>query len=208
MTARSKVLDRRRAALGIRSHSGWAAYCVLAGDAKSPDIVARGRMLLCDSAIEGSKQPFHHAEPMAFAAAAKFIARCSASTAGLAAASIAALCKTSDIGACCVLTASGRPLPELKRILASHSTIHAAEGEFYRDAVAAACAHRAIPVTRLRERDMEAELEALPIPAAAAKARLAEFGKQLGPPWTQDEKLSAAGAWLMLACLPVRRSGR
>jgi hypothetical protein len=38
----------------------------------------------------------------------------------------------------------------------------------------------------------------------AAKERIAAFGKQAGPPWTQDEKLAALGAWLMLAVLPSR----
>ncbi len=206
MTAPSKVPERTAAALGVRAHSGWAAYCVLAGNPKKPDILARGRMQLRDPAIEGSKQPFHHAEPMPFAQAQKFIARCSASSARLAANAVAAV--GHPVTACCVLTASGRPLPDLKGILASHSAIHAAEGEFYRDAVAAACAAAGIAVRRIRERDMEAELHNLPVPAAAAKVQLAEFGKKLGSPWTADEKLSALGAWLTLAALPSRRLAR
>lgn len=205
MTGRSKVPD---AALGVRSHSGWAAYVLLAGNPRAPDIVARGRMQLCDPSIQGSKQPFHEAEPMAFPLAEKFIARCTASTAKLADKALSEIAGQARVTACCVLTASGRPLPDLKGILASHSTIHAAEGEFYRDAVAHACERVEIPVRRVRERDMEAETHNLPIPPAVAKARLVEFGKQLGAPWTADEKLSALGAWLMLASLPSRRSGR
>jgi hypothetical protein len=205
MIGRSRVPDRPAAALGVRAHSGWAAYVVLSGNPESPDIVARGRMALCDPAIAGSKQPFHEAEPMPFAAAEKFIARCTASSAGLAANAVGESADRFSPKACCVLTASGKPLPDLKGILASHSYIHAAEGEFYRGAVAAACRGRAIPVRRVRERDMAAELQTLPLASAAAKARLTEFGKQLGAPWTQDEKLAALGAWLMLAALPSRR---
>jgi hypothetical protein len=205
MTGRSKVPD---AALGVRSHSGWAVYCVLAGDPGAPDILARGRMQLCDPAIEGSKQPFHHAEPMALPRAEKFIGLCTTSSARLADRALAQVGQRARITACCVLTASGRPLPDLKGILASHSIIHAAEGEFYRDAIAHACERANIPVRRVRERDMEAETHNLPTPPADAKARLAEFGKQLGAPWTADEKLSALGAWLMLASLPSRRSRR
>ena len=207
MTGRSKAPEKT-AALGVRAHSGWAAYVVLAGNPKSPDILARGRMELCDPAITGSKQPYHEAEPMAFAAAGKFIARCAASSAALAEASIAAIRKQAPIRSCCVLTASGRPLPDLRGILASHAAIHAAEGEFYRDAVAAACTGIGIAVRRVRERDIEAELQNLPVSTAAARARLAEFGKSLGVPWTQDEKLSALGAWLTLAALPSRRDAR
>lgn len=165
-------------------------------------------MQLCDPAIEGSKQPFHHAEPMAFARAETFIARCTGSTARLADKALEAVAAHARIRTCCVLTASARPLPDLRGILASHSTIHAAEGEFYRDAVAAACERAGIHVHRVRERDIEAETQNLPVPPADAKARLAEFGKRLGAPWTADEKLSALGAWLMLASLPSRRLGR
>jgi hypothetical protein len=204
MTARSKVPDKS-AALGVRSHSGWAAYVVLAGDPKRPDIVARGQMQLCDSSVRGSKQPFHEAEPMSFALAQKFIARCAASTMALADDSVSEIRKQANVSACCVLTASGTPLPDLKHILASHALIHTAEGEFYRDAVEQACVKRRIAVRRVRERDMETELLKLPISAAAAKERIAEIGRQLGPPWTQDEKLSAFGAWLMLASRPSRQ---
>jgi hypothetical protein len=203
-----RTRDDVTAALGVRSHSGWAAYVLLSGNPKQPGILARGRMQLCDPSIEGSKQPFHQAEPMAFPQAEKFIARCTESSAKLADKSLAEIAATAQVTACCVLTASGRPLPGLQGILASHSAIHAAEGEFYPDAIAAACERAKIPVRRVRERDMEAETHNLPVAAADARARLAEFGKQLGAPWTADEKLSALGAWLMLASLPSRRSGR
>jgi hypothetical protein len=205
MTGRSKVPD---AALGVRSHSGWAAYVLLSGNPKKPDILARGRMQLCDPSIAGSKQPFHEAEPMAFPQAEKFIARCTTSTAKLADKALAEIREEARVTSCCVLTASGRPLPDLKGILGSHAAIHAAEGEFYRDAVVHACERAKIPVRRVRERDLEAETHNLPVPPGDAKERLAEFGKQLGAPWTADEKLSALGAWLMLASLPSKRSGR
>ena len=206
MTARSRVPDG--AALGVYAHSGWAAYVVLAGSAREPAIVSRGRIQLCDPGIKGSRQPYHEAEPMPFPAAEKFIARCAAVTAKLAGEAIAAIHAGTPLTGCCVLTASERPLPDLRGILASHSTIHAAEGEFYRDAVAAACAERGIAVRRVRRRAMDAEMEALPVPVGDAKGRIVAFGKQVGAPWTQDEKLSAAGAWLMLASGPSRRSRR
>lgn len=200
MTGRSKRPEA--AALGVRSHSGWAAYVVLAGDPKKPKIIARERMTLCDPGIKGSKQPFHEAEPMPFAEAKKFIARCTSSSLELAKSAIDDVQRQTPVRACCILTASGRPLPGLEDILASHALIHSAEGEFYRDVVDQACSRRKITVRRVRERDMETELQKLPISVAAAKARMAEFGKILGPPWTQDEKLAAFGAWLMLALLP------
>ncbi|HEV2650866.1 MAG TPA: hypothetical protein VGU69_06395, partial [Rhizomicrobium sp.] len=77
--------------MGVSTHSGWAAFVVLAGSPSAPDIIERGRMMLCDASIAGSKQPFHHAEPMKFADAEKFIALCKASTARLAGKAVAAL---------------------------------------------------------------------------------------------------------------------
>ena len=205
MIGPTKRPERDRAALGVRSHSGWAAYVVLVGDAKNPELVERGHLELCDPSIHGSKQPFHWAEPMPARAAEKFIARCTQSTAALAEAAVAQLVERYPISACCVLAASGKPLPDLKSILASHALIHAAEGDFYRDAVAAACERRSVAVRRVRERDIESELQALPLTAEQARARIAEMGKKLGPPWTQDEKFAASGAWLTLASLPSRR---
>ena len=98
MTGRSKVPD---AALGVRSHSGWAAYVLLSGNPKQPDIMARGRMQLCDPGIPGSKQPFHEAEPMAFSQAEKFIARCTASSANLADKALAEIAPQARVTACC-----------------------------------------------------------------------------------------------------------
>ena len=156
-------------------------------EGKAPDIVARGRMELCD----GHKQPFHEAETMPFARAEKFVAECRATAARLA---DEALKSIGPISGCCVLTASGKPLPGLVGILASHALIHSAEGEFYRDAIAEACARAKIAVSRVRERDILLEAKHL----AGWHERLVEFGKAVGPPWTQDEKLSALGAWLVL----------
>jgi hypothetical protein len=208
MTGRSKAPDGGgRAALGVRSHSGWAAYVVLGGSIDAPQILCRGRMELCDSSIKGSKQPFHEAEPLPFEEGSRFIARCGNATAVLADAAIAQIqSDVSQLSGCCVLTASGRALPELRAILASHALIHAAEGEFYRDAVVAACARSNIPTERMRERDIDAATERLPGSDVLRRQRLDAFGKQVGAPWRQDEKLSALAAWLALASRPSRKN--
>jgi hypothetical protein len=202
MTGRSKV---RRAALGFRAHSGWACAILIAGTKANPDVVERRRIVLCDSAIAGSKQPFHQAEPMRFADAQTYIARCTRSTDALTRAALGQLRAFAERGetqivGCGLTTASGRPLPDLKAILASHSLIHAAEGEFYRDAVARACAAAGIPVARVKEREVADWTAArLNLTDAGLRERLAAFGKALGPPWTADEKLATMAAWLALA---------
>jgi|HubBroStandDraft_3_1064219.scaffolds.fasta_scaffold53845_2 hypothetical protein len=204
MTGRTKDPKALRAALGVRCHSGWAAYVILRGSTTKPEIVARGRLELCDASIEGSKQPFHHAEPMAFAAAERFIARCRASSSALASRALQSLEREhGSLCGCCVLTASGRKLPQLAEILASHAMIHAAEGEFFRDAAADAAERSKIPVIRIRERELDDVSGRLPGTAVERRIRLEAFGKQVGTPWRQDEKFAAIGAWLALAAKPA-----
>jgi hypothetical protein len=202
MTGTSKG---RKAAIGFRAHSGWACAILLAGTRTEPDILVRRRLVLCDSAIEGSKQPFHEAEPMPFSRAAAFIDGCTKSSDALALAELKTLrdvakANNAEIVGCGLTTASGRPLPDLKSILASHSLIHAAEGEFYRDALARACGAAKISVSRVKEREVADWTAArLNLTDPALRERLAFYGKALGPPWTADEKLATMAAWLALA---------
>jgi hypothetical protein len=204
-----KARDSGRIALGVRSHSGWAAYVLLGGRASSPILLARGRIELCDPSIAGAKQPFHTAEPMPFPSGERFISQCERATAVLAQKAFLGFARQRGaISACCVLTASGRPLPDLKAILASHALIHAAEGEFYRNAIALAAEKVGIAVERLRERDVVAASERLPGTQDDRKARLEEFGRQVGPPWRQDEKLSALAGWMALAARPAAAGTR
>jgi hypothetical protein len=99
-----------------------------------------------------------------------------------------------------LLLASGRALPGLEQILASHALIHTADGELFRDSLRAACARCHLPVEGIREKELfETASQAFSIQVVALKRRVAAFGKALGPPWSQDEKFAALGAWLSLA---------
>src|SRR5205085_934554 len=104
-----------------------------------------------------------------------------------------ALLKLSDyqvLGAC-VLLASGRALPGLAGILASHALIHTAEGEFYRDALREACKSCGLHETGVQERKLTGEAaRALGRSGEDLQSKVAGFGKVLGPPWRQDEKMS------------------
>ncbi|HEY1709695.1 MAG TPA: hypothetical protein VGG10_15610 [Rhizomicrobium sp.] len=195
----------RRAAIGFRAHSGWACAILLAGSKTAPDILDRRRVALYDPAIAGSKQPFHHAEPMPFARGEAFIARCTRSSDALASVALRELRTVAEkngveIATCGITTASGRPLPDLRSILASHTLIHAAEGEFNRDRLANACESAKVAVARVKERDVADWLAArLNLTDTALKTQLSVWGKALGPPWTADEKLATMAAWLALA---------
>jgi hypothetical protein len=104
------------------------------------------------------------------------------------------------VAGCAILTSSGRPLPALAATLASHAMIHTAEGEFFRNAFAKACGELGIAMTRERERDLlgcaTGEFGAGP---ATLKKRLETMGRDLGPPWAEDQKTAALAAWLLLS---------
>ena len=101
---------------------------------------------------------------------------------------------------CGLLLASGRQLPALANILASHPLIHTAEGELFRDALRMASRECGMALAEVKERELLARAAAdLGLPAAAIEQRLSAMGKVIGPPWRQDEKYAAMVAWLALA---------
>src|SRR5579864_4187600 len=129
-----------RAAIGFRAHSGWAALVAVAGPPDSPQVIDRRRIETCDPAIRGSKQPYHAAESLELPDARALLAKCARSTAELSQRALReAIDDLAGIGyrveACGLTLGSGRALPELKAVLASHTLLHTAEGEFYRDAL-------------------------------------------------------------------------
>jgi len=72
---------------------------------------------------------------------------------------------------------------DLDRILASHSLMHAAEGELYREALAEAAARCGLDVVRVTRADTD-----------RLRDRTTELGRGLGPPWGRDQKDAAAAA--------------
>jgi hypothetical protein len=193
------------AAVGFRVHSGWAAVVVLCGPPDEPFVADRRKIQLVLEFSYAYRQPYHTAEEMPRKDATKFIARVQSEAKRLARSSLRVLqmdlakshCK---IVRSALLLASGRALPELDQILASHALIHTADGELFRDSLRAACALCDMPVEGIREKELFATAsKELGIDAAALQRRLTALGKGLGPPWSQDEKFSALGARLTLA---------
>ena len=178
---------------------------LVAGNRKDISVIERRRVALCDPSMEGSKQPFHHAEPMPFDEAKTYIARCARATDLLADAALAALRTRAkeqgvSVAGACVITASDRALPDLAAILGSHALIHAAEGAFYRDALARAVERAALKTSRLKEREaLVWTASRLGTSESALRDKLVAIGKPLGPPWGADEKLATLAGWLILA---------
>jgi len=193
------------AALGFRVHSGWAAAVVLCGPADAPVVVDRRKIHLVKTFTYTFRQPYHTAEKMARQDATKFIREVQSEAKRLALSSLRSLQMDLAEGdfklvRSALLLSSGRALPALEQILASHALIHTADGELFRDSLRVACARCHLPVAGVREKELFATAsKTLGVQEAILKRRVAAFGKALGPPWSQDEKYAALGAWLSLS---------
>lgn len=177
------------------------------------EVIERRHIVVAKANVPGAKQPYHYAEHLGFKQAEEYIASCSAASAQVASDAVREILSQLNTGEYCVqgsaiLTASGRTLPSLDRILASHALIHTAEGEFFRNIVRRACEQAGLPVTCFRERELEeCTKKTFGRQANLVTQRIATFGKRLGAPWTQDEKLASLAAILVLAASePSRRS--
>jgi len=197
------------AALGFRMHSGWGVVVAVSREADSLAVVDRRRIVVMDPGVPGGNQPYHHAANLYSAKpsagkAEQHIAKCGALSVSMAQEAIQqVLAELSEseyrVASAAVLTAAGRSLPSLPEILASHPLIHTAEGEFFRKVVIQACEKLNIPVTRIRERDLEERAKLhLGKKAPEVSRKIAGAGTAIGPPWTADHKAAALAAFLTL----------
>ena len=177
----------------------------VAGPVGSPAILDRRILHLVKTFTYTFRQPYHTAQKMPLAEGAKFIMAARTEAQQLALVAIRGLQKELEqlgwkLSRSGLLLASGRPLPELEKILTSHALIHTADGVLFRDALRDACAKCDLPFVALKERDaFDAASKTLRLKPGALKRRIDAMGKPLGPPWSQDEKLSALAAWVSLA---------
>ena len=195
----------KNATLGFRVHSGWAVAVVVCGSSDSPIVINRQRIQLVKTCTYTFRQPYHTAEKMATNDAAKFVSTVRSEASRLALSSLRSLQKDLaeqdyKVVRCALLLASGRALPQLEHILASHALIHTADGELFRNALRAACTRVRWPLEAIREKELfEIATKTLGISSVTLKHHIAGFGESFGPPWTQDEKFAALAAWLSLS---------
>lgn len=193
------------AAIGVRMHSGWGVLVAVSNDSGRVKVIVRERIEVIDESAGGRRQPYHYAKNLALNAAEKYLADCAVESKRLAMESVRALAEDLrkrgyGLAKCSVLTASGRDLPPLAQILAAHPLIHTAEGEFFRNAICAACESMSIAVCKMREREVEtAAKNALGKAALSVMKQIASAGKTLGSPWTQEHKKAALAAWMALS---------
>ena len=192
------------AALGFAPHSGWAAMVAIGGTRADPQVLARSRVEMADARDPESRQPYHAVEDKGVEEAKRRLDRYLATAEGMAYDAIQALIKelggrgyrVATVG---ILESSGRKGGSLASILASHALIHTADGDHFRNAIAAAAERYHLRVSRVRARDREDQAR---IRLSRSPARLQEtvkqLGRQVGPPWGADQKMAALLAWLLL----------
>ena len=201
----------KSAAFGVRPHSGWAAVVAVTGSVRAPEILDRRRIALVEPAASaptvpgrGPEQPYHVAKELTLAEAEAYLARSAKIASRLARAALeeaagALRGRGFQIAGCGILLASGRPLPALEQILAAHPMIHAAEGEFFRNAIREACREMGIAVTGVRERELlDVAAKKLGFTAGRIKRQMESLRHSAGSPWTADQKNAALAGFLAL----------
>ena len=194
----------KTAALGFRVHSGWTALIAIALEKNQPIVLVRQRPHLVATFSYTFRQPYHTAEKMTLDEAELFLDQQRKESRRLALEAIrSAQSEVTqqgfEITRAALLLASGRPLPELPKILASHSIIHTADGEFFREALFHACTRANLLMTKIKDRELLATAsKSLRRNPATLTRFINNLGKPLGSPWTQDEKFATLAAWLAL----------
>ncbi|MGA3054625.1 MAG: hypothetical protein ABSD63_10500 [Candidatus Korobacteraceae bacterium] len=193
------------AAIGFRVHSGWAALVAVAVEDGVPRALARARPHLVEAFTYKFRQPYHTAAELPFDKANEFISRVGQESRDLAHRAIheiqSALQKQGfKLSQAALLLASGKQLPALDKVLASHALIHTADGELFREGLLHASTRCRLALTCVKERELlDQAAETLRLRPDALLRRVTELGRPHGSPWTQDEKFATLIAWLSLA---------
>jgi len=192
----------KQAAIGFRVHSGWAAMVAVGLENGAPSVLARERVHLVETFSYTFRQPYHTAEKMTLEEGREFIAGVKREARRLAQGAIRRL--QSEIPRqgykltrCGLLLASGRPLPALEKVLASHALIHTADGELFREAILHASERCGLREFTIKDKELlDLAGRTLRLKPADLQRRATELGRSLSAPWSQDEKFATLVAWL------------
>jgi hypothetical protein len=192
------------AALGFRVHTGWAAMIAVARPTASPlpTILDRRRVEMTAGSVP--RFVYHAAAKLTLDSAQRFVLEAeSIALGGAKDALAAAIHDLRERGY--EVVASGtivgnRPLSSsLEATLRSHSLLHAAEGELFRQAIIRASEALGVPVTSVPAGELYAQaVKHLGVSIEVIRQRLTEVGRDIGKPWTQDQKESLLVALLAL----------
>ncbi len=192
----------KRAAIGFRAHTGWAAAVTIAGPAATPSVVDRRRINLLERGMPW--EVYHVASRQSFDKAEALIERAQESARGMARAALEETLRElraagHDVVAAGVVMGGRLATLPLEQALRAHAAKHAAEGQLYRDALLFACDELGLRALGIPERELEEHgAGALGLPLHDVRQRLVDLGRGIGPPWAQDQRHTALIAWLAL----------
>ncbi|HZZ64226.1 MAG TPA: hypothetical protein VFE17_01885 [Candidatus Baltobacteraceae bacterium] len=189
------------AALGIKPHTGWAAYVVLAGQPDALEILSRGRIELLPSDGSIPRHMYHDASNLSDAAANQLISRAKLAAKALVDAWLDTLLddlrsQRAQLRTGAVITSNNAAGDTaLSAILRSHPLIHAWEGKLFQDVCVQGCVAKEIPAVRIPEREVwNAASNTMRRRVDAIKKEIDDLRKTVGAPWGSDQKLASAAA--------------
>src|SRR5256885_9419587 len=108
----------KRAAIGVRMHSGWGALVAVANSAGTVEVIDRRRVAIASAGTPGANQPYHFAENLELPEAERFLGNCFAASKRLAFEAVREVVgelhgRQYRVLGSAVLFASGRRLPPL-----------------------------------------------------------------------------------------------
>jgi len=189
-------------AIGFRVKTGRATAVVMAGPASAPRVLSRKSLQLWDPAIPESHQPWHADFELPPDESARIVPMALKAVERVALSALQELVdevRTTHgaiVGIALVAGSSTDP----ESIHNPHMRAHAREGQLFPQSLAnAAKTMRIAAVTMV-------ESEVFTIAAAkrakspdAVKLAVTELGRNVGKPWSAEEKAAAAAAWITLA---------
>jgi len=192
-----------QAAIGLRTHTGWAAAVAVSGPASSPKVIDRRRVILAESDNELPAAVYHAAQKLPLSTAEKLVKQVTESAHRMARAAIRTMitdlrAKGYEAVASGIILGGGRLPSTLEAILRSHPLVHTAEGELFRQALIGASEECGLTVMPVRREIYEMGSKELGIRPDTLRDRVARAGRDVGKPWGQDAKESMLAAWLSL----------
>jgi hypothetical protein len=192
-----------KVALGMKSHSGWAAVVVVGRNDRNYVVIDRRRIELVDE--QWAKQPYHAAEGLETKVASALVKRGVEAAHRIAARELRVLInrereRQNQVAACAVLTGAAMPDWSTDQILSVHFRMHTAEGVLFRDALIHGAEAAKVNCLAVPEKSLFAIAEKTLNAATSDLAKqISALGKSVGPPWGKDQKDAALAALLALA---------
>ncbi len=189
-------------AIGFRVKTGRATAVVMAGPASAPRVLSRKSLQLWDPAIPESHQPWHADFELPPDESARIVPMALKAVERVALSALRELVdevRTTHgaiVGIALVAGSSTDP----ESIHNPHMRAHAREGQLFPQSLANAAKTLRIPAVTLVESEVftiaAAKLAKSP---DAVKLAVTELGRNVGKPWSAEEKAAAAAAWITLA---------